>query len=102
MSEKSRIHSLNPYDKSLSLSCCSIATPIHSGNEEFPSNMVSHRWNNLCSGNTSVKYRYGTVDFFLSGHSNLQRKLAVKRVAVKEGFYCRQNACIKELKVENV
>ena len=54
MSEKSKIHSLKPNFNSWPRSCRRMATPMHSGNDELPSSSMSHRWNILCSGNTSV------------------------------------------------
>ena len=59
MSEKSKMHSLNPNLSSWSRSCRRMATPIQRGNEELPSSSMSHRWKILCSGNTSV---YNNID----------------------------------------
>ena len=55
MSVKRRMHSLNPYCNSLSWNWFKMATPIQRGNEELPSNKVSHKWTILCNGKTSVK-----------------------------------------------
>lgn len=52
-SENSRMHSLKPFARRRSLSCCRMATPMQKGNEELPKSSVSHRWKILCSGNTS-------------------------------------------------
>ena len=54
ISENKRMHSLNPNDRRPARNCCSMDTPMHIGNDELPSNKVSHRWNILCNGNTSV------------------------------------------------
>ena len=55
MSEKSRMHSLKPKDRRRSRNWYRMATPMHSGKEELPSNRVSHRCRILCMGNTSDK-----------------------------------------------
>ena len=54
ISEKSRMHSLNPNVRSWSLSCFRMATPMHKGKDGSPRRRVSHKWNTLCKGNTSV------------------------------------------------
>ena len=53
MSENSNIHSLNPNEIRLFLSWVKMATPIHNGKDEFPSNRVSHKCTSLCKGKTS-------------------------------------------------
>ena len=58
MSEKSKMHSLKPKDRSRSRSWYRMATPMHSGKEELPSSKVSHRWRILCIGNTSERGCY--------------------------------------------
>jgi hypothetical protein len=66
MSEKRRIHSLNPDSNKDSRSCCNTARPMQRGNEEFPSNNLSHKWKILWSGNTSevggIKRRINILD----------------------------------------
>ena len=57
ISENRRMHSLNPKERSLSLSCCRMATPIHNGRDELPNNRVSHRCIILCIGNTSINHK---------------------------------------------
>lgn len=54
MSENRSMHSLKPNVNSWSRSCCNMAIPMQSGNEELPSSNVSHKWNILCNGNTSA------------------------------------------------
>lgn len=52
-SENRRMHSLKPDINKESLNCFNIAKPTKRGNDESPSNNLSHRCNILCSGNTS-------------------------------------------------
>jgi len=52
-SENRRIHSLKPDINKESRNCFNIANPTKRGNDESPSNSLSHRCNILCNGNTS-------------------------------------------------
>lgn len=47
------MHSLKPDINKESLNCFNIANPTKRGNDESPSNSLSHRCNILCRGNTS-------------------------------------------------
>lgn len=59
MSEKRRIHSLNPNCSRRSLSWRRRATPTHRGRDASPSSKVSQRRKIFCSGNTSVAEKEG-------------------------------------------
>lgn len=70
------MHSLNPDDNNVSLSCCSIANPTNNGYELSPSNNLSHKWNILFNGKTSenIRLESGTIAAFFI-HSYLRENM---------------------------
>jgi len=91
MSEKSKMHSLKPNFNSWPRSWRRMATPMHSGKDELPSNSMSHKWNILCSGNTSVNI---TICYTLS-HSTVNTVLyepwadKIRLTNFQSGYYMK-------------
>jgi len=86
MSENSKIHSLKPNFSSWPRSCRRIATPMHNGKDELPSSSMSHRWNILCSGNTSVNE---TIHYMLSHSIVCHRAVRLGAVHFHAGHHTK-------------
>jgi hypothetical protein len=70
-----------------------MATPIHRGNEELPSNKVSHKCTILLRGNTSEIFQIKNLDTYYRYQNKLQ--CFIRFFQVLWSFYNNQLTCLK-------